>query len=111
MHGAPPWCSRQLAWQGEELVDSGLLERFRRDMADLLRRLRAHPARILWRAYSPSHFGGELGAFVQEKPAQGRELEDQASQPMLHAPRVSKPPDGGERMHDLTEEPMQALAQ
>lgn len=81
--GAHGWratrCSHRLAWQGEELVDSGLLERFGRDMTDLLRRLRTHPARILWRAYSPSHFGGELGAYVQEKPAQGRELEDQAS--------------------------------
>ena len=75
-------------------MDSGLLERFRRDMTDLLRRLRGHPARILWRAYSPSHFGGELGGFVQEKPAQGRALEDQASQPVLHAPCVSKTLDG-----------------
>ena len=88
--GAHAWCatwrSQVLARQGEELVESGLLERFRRDMGDLLRRLRGHPARILWRAYSPAHFGGELGSFVQEKPAQGREREDQASPTTLHTP-------------------------
>ncbi len=66
-------------------MDSGLVERFRRDMTDMLRRLRARPAQILWRSYSPSHFGGELGSFVLHKEGQGREQQDQVSphQPVM----------------------------
>ena len=69
----------QCLWQGEELLESRLLDRFQRDMTDMLRRLRAHPAQILWRAYSPSHFGGELGSFILDKAGQGREHEDKVS--------------------------------
>ena len=58
-------------------MDSNLLDRFKRDMTDMLRRLRAHPAQVLWRSYAPSHFGGELGSFVLGGQDQGREQQDQ----------------------------------
>ena len=58
-------------------MDSHLVDRFERDMTDLLRRLRAGPAQILWRSYSPSHFGGELGSFILDKADQGREQQDE----------------------------------
>lgn len=70
-----------MLWQGEDLVESGLLDRYQRDMTDMLRRLRARPAQVLWRSYSPSHFGGELGSFVLHKEGQGREQQDKVSPP------------------------------
>ena len=60
-------------------MDSHLLDRFQRDMTDMLRRLRTHPAQILWRSYSPSHFGGEQGSFILDKKDQGREQQDKVS--------------------------------
>ena len=57
-------------------MDSRLVDRFQRDMTDMLRRLRAHPAQILWRSYSPSHFGGAQGSFILDKEGQGREQQD-----------------------------------
>ena len=60
-------------------MDSHLLDRFKRDMTDMLRRLRAQAAQILWRSYSPSHFGGEQGSFILDKKDQGREQQDKVS--------------------------------
>ena len=60
-------------------MDSHLLDRFQKDMTDMLRRLRAHPAQVLWRSYSPSHFGGEQGSFILDKKDQGREQQDKVS--------------------------------
>ena len=65
-----------MSLQGDSLVDSHLLDRFQRDMTDMLRRLRAQRAQVLWRSYAPSHFGGELGSFVLDKQDQGREQQD-----------------------------------
>lgn len=54
------------------------------DMVDMLRRLRAQPAQILWRSYSPSHFGGELGSFILDKDGQGREQQDKVMHMRIH---------------------------
>ena len=55
-------------------------ERYQKDMALLLdQRLRSYTANVLWRAYGPTHFGTDLGAFTGATGASPQALPSQTS--------------------------------